>query len=388
LSLVTAQIALAMMLLTSAGLFIKSLRNVSRVDLGLDVENVVTFAISPELNGYDTTRSQQLFVRVEEELATLPGVTGVASATVPLLAGSNWGTSVAVEGFQSGPDVDAGSRFNMVGPGYFKTLGIQLRAGREFTAADMRGRQKVAVVNEAFAKKFNLGAQAVGKRMSTEGSNERDLDTEIVGLVQNAKYSDVKDTIPPLFFTPHRQDGRVGFMNFYVRTSLSPTELLRTIPVLIARLDANLPVEDLKTMPQQVRDNVFMDRMIGTLSSSFAALATLLAAIGLYGVLAYTVAQRTREIGLRMALGAHAGTVRGMILRQVGVLTLIGGAIGVVAAIALARAARSLLFGLQGHDPVVLALAAVLLTVVALGAGYLPARRASRVDPIKALRWE
>jgi len=387
-SLVTAQIALAMMLLTSAGLFVKSLRNVSRVDLGLDIGNLVTFTIGPELNGYDSTRSAQLFVRMEEELAALPGVTAVTSSMVGILAGNNWGTDVAVEGFKGGPDTDANARFNEIGPGYFRALGVPLMAGREFTAADGPGRPKVAVVNEAFAKKFNLGTQAVGKRMSTRGSRNQELETEIVGLVRNAKYSEVKDEVPPLFFTPHRQDQTVGFMTFYARTSLSTSELLRSIPVLVSRLDPNLPVEELRTMPEQVKENVFIDRMIGTLSSSFALLATLLAAIGLYGVLAYTVAQRTREIGVRMALGAHGGKVRGMILRQVGVVTLIGGVIGLAAAIGLARAARSLLFGLEGWDPVVLSIAAVLLTAVALGAGYVPALRASRVDPMKALRYE
>ncbi|MEW5915148.1 MAG: ABC transporter permease [Gemmatimonadota bacterium] len=388
LSLVTAQIALAMMLLTSAGLFIKSLRNVSRVDLGLDIDNMVTFSISPELNGYDTTRSAQLFVRVEDAIKSLPGVSAVSSSMVPLLAGSNWGTDVAVEGFQSGPDIDSNARFNEVGPGYFRTLGVQLLAGREFSEADVVGRPSVAVVNETFAKKFGLGTAAVGKRMSTRGSGNQTLETEIVGLVRDAKYSEVKDEIPPLFYTPHRQDGSVGFMNFYVRTTLSAADLLAAIPPMMGRLDPNLPVNELRSMPEQVRENVFMDRMISTLSSSFAVLATLLAAIGLYGVLAYTVAQRTREIGVRMALGAHAGTVRGMVLRQVGVLTLIGGVIGMVAAIGLGRAARSLLFRLEGHDPVVLVLATVLLAAVALGAGYLPARRASQVDPMRALRYE
>ena len=387
-SLVTAQIALAMMLLTSAGLFVKSLRNVSRVDLGLDIGNLVTFTIGPELNGYDSTRSAQLFVRMEEELATLPGVTAVTSSMVGILAGNNWGTDVAVEGFKGGPDTDANARFNEIGPGYFRALGVPLMAGREFTAADGPGRPKVAIVNETFAKKFNLGTQAVGKRMSTRGSGNQELETEIIGLVRDAKYSEVKDEVPPLFFTPHRQDVTVGFMTFYARTSLSTSELIRSIPVLVARLDPNLPVAELRTMPEQVKENVFIDRMIGTLSSSFALLATLLAAIGLYGVLAYTVAQRTREIGVRMALGAHGGRVRGMILRQVGVVTLIGGAIGLAAAIGLARAARSLLFGLEGWDPVVLSVAAVLLTAVALGAGYVPALRASRVDPMKALRYE
>lgn len=387
-SLVTVQVALAMTLLTSAGLFIKSLRNVSRVDLGVNIDNMVTFSIAPELNGYDSTRSAQLFARVEEELAALPGVTAVTSSMVGLLAGNNWGTDVAVEGFKGGPDIDSNARFNEVGPGYFRALGVPLLAGRDFSPADGPGRPDVAIVNEAFAKKFNLGTQAVGKRMSTRGGSNQQLDIEIVGLVRNAKYSEVKDEVPPLFFVPHRQDANVGFMSFYARTSLSTAELLRSIPVLMARLDPNLPVAELRTMPEQVKENVFIDRMIGTLSSSFAMLATLLAAIGLYGVLAYTVAQRTREIGVRMALGAHAGRVRAMVLRQVGVVTLIGGVVGLAAAIGLARAMRSLLFGLEGWDPIVLSAAAVLLTGVALGAGYVPALRASRVDPMKALRYE
>jgi predicted permease len=385
-SLVTAQIGLSMALLISAGLFIRSLVNVSRVDLGLRAENVVTFAISPELNGYDTLRTRALFERVEQELAALPGVTGVTASLVPILSGSNWGSDVSVEGFRRTPDTDANARYNEVGTAYFRTLGIPVLAGREFTLADVQGAPQVAIVNEAFARKFNLGRDAVGKRMATGGDEE--LDIEIVGLVRNAKYSEVKDEIPPLFFVPWRQDGSLGAITFYARTSLPTEQLLRTVPAVIKKLDANLPVENLKTLPQQARENVFLDRMISTLSAAFAALATLLAAVGLYGVLAYTVAQRTREIGVRMALGAQAGQVRGMVLRQVGWMTLIGGAIGIAAALGLGRAAQSLLFGLEGHDPLVIVAAAAVLAVVALGAGYLPARRASRVNPTQALRYE
>ncbi len=386
-SLVTAQIALSMALLISAGLFTKSLANVSRVDLGVQVDRMVTFGISPELNGYDPVRSKALFARVEDELAAVPGVTGVTAALVPLLAGSNWGSSVNVEGFTRDPDVDDNARFNVVGPSYFRTLGVPLLAGREFTLADAGKTPKVAIVNEAFTKKFNLGREAVGKRMSA-GEDDEPLDVEIVGVVRNTKYSEVKQDVPPLFFRPYRQDSTVGAINFYVRTSLEPEQLLRTIPAVIKRLDPNLPVEELKTMPQQVRENVFMDRMISTLSAAFAALATLLAAVGLYGVLAYTVAQRTREIGVRMALGADAGRVRAMVVRQVGVMTLVGGAIGIAAALGVGRAAKSLLFELEGHDPLVVAAAAVVLTAVALGAGFIPALRASRVDPMQALRYE
>jgi predicted permease len=384
-SLVTVQIALSMALLIGAGLFIKSLVNVSRVDLGLKVDNVVTFGISPELNGYTPARARALFERAEEEIAALPGVTGVSASLVPILSGSNWGTDVAVEGFKRGPDTDANARFNEIGPDYFRTLGVPLMAGREFNDADALGTPKVAIVNEAFAKKFNLGREAVGKRIGT-GRDQDNMDIQIVGLVQNAKYSEVKQEMPPLFFTPYRQDSTLGSINVYVRTALEPQQLLRTLPAVIARLDPNLPVENLKTMPQQVRENVFLDRMISTLSAAFAVLATLLAAVGLYGVLAYTVAQRTREIGVRMALGADGRRVRGMVLRQVGRMVLVGGAIGVAAALGLGRAVQSLLYGLEGHDPLVVATAAVVLALIAFAAGYVPAFRASRLEPMRALR--
>jgi predicted permease len=385
-TLVTAQIALSMCLLIAAGLFIKSLMNVSRVDLGLNVDNVVTFSVSPHLSGYDTPRARTFFMRMEEELAAVPGVTGAATSMVPLLAGSNWGSSVSVQGFESGPDTDTHANFNEISPGYFRTLGIPLMAGREFTAADAAGSPKVAIVNEAFAKKFNLGREAVGKRMSTGGPGE--LNIEIVGIVQNAKYSQVRQELPPIFFLPYRQSGRVGTMHFYVRTALDPNQLIGTAPGVVARLDANLPLDDLKTMPQQVRENVFMDRMVSTLSAAFALLATILAAVGLYGVLAYTVSQRTREIGLRMALGADAARMQFMILKQVGWMTLIGATIGTVGAYYLGKGAESLLFELKGHDPAVIGISVVALTIVAFGAGYIPAYRASRVHPMQALRYE
>jgi predicted permease len=386
-TLATAQIALSMTLLACAGLFTKSLLNISRVDLGINVDRVVTFGISPELNAYKPERSRQLFERLEDELAAVPGVTGVTTALVPLLAGNNWGSDVQVEGFESGPDVDSNARFNEVGAGYFSTMGVPLIAGREFTRADVLGAPKVAIVNEAFAKKFNLGRNAVGKRMGSGRQGEA-MDIEIVGLVQNAKYSEVKREIPPLFFRPYMQDERVGSMTFYVRTGVDPTSFLVNIPKIVAKLDSNLPVENLRTLEQQVQNNVFMDRMMTTLSAAFAVLATLLAAVGLYGVLAYTVTQRTREIGLRMALGAAPARVRVMVLRQVAVMTVIGGVIGLGVAILASRGAQSLLYQLEGWDPVVLTASAVILTLVALGAGLIPAHRASQLDPMRALRYE
>ena len=387
-SLATAQIALSMALLVAAGLFTKSLINVSRVELGLEADHVVVFAVSPELNGYQPKQSLQLFERIEDDLAALPGVTSVSASTVPLLSGSNWMSSVSVEGFHAEPDTNTDSNYTLVAPGYFHTLNIPLLAGRDFTRADRVGAPRVAIVNEAFAKKFNLGANPVGKRMGDDG-NQGPLTIEIVGLMRNAKYSEVKQEIPAVFARPYRQDEqRLAQMIFYVRTAADPEQFLQHIPKVIARLDPNLPVRDLNTFPKQVQENVFLDRFISVLSASFAALATLLAAIGLYGVLAYTVAQRTREIGLRMALGAAPGRVRAMVLRQVGTMTIIGGAIGLAAAVGLGRLAQSLLFQMQGYDATVLVASAVTLTLVALGAGFIPAHRASQVDPMSALRYE
>ena len=386
-TLATVQIAMSMALLVPAGLFAKSLYNVSRVDLGLKTDHMVLFALAPELNSYTTERTRQLFERIEDELAALPGVTSVVATIVPVLAGDNWGNSLVVEGFEAGPDTNTNASFNGVGPGYFKTMGIALMAGREFTRADAFGAPRVAIVNQAFVKKFNLGLNAVGKHFG-QGGNPGKLSIEIVGIAQDAKYSEVKQTVPPQYFLPYRQEERLGYGYFYVRTAVPPEQMLATVPVVMRKLDASLPLGDIKTMDVQVRENVAQDRLISTLSLAFALLATVLAAVGLYGVLAYTVAQRTREFGLRMALGADGGRVRGMVMGQVARMAVIGGVIGLAAAIGVGRLAKSLLFEMEGHDPVVLIAATIALGIVAMGAGFLPALRASRIDPMNALRYE
>ena len=338
--LITAQIALSMALLVSAGLFIKSLVNVSRVDLGLDTEHIVTFRVSPQLNGYEIAEIRTLYEQMEDELAAVPGVTGVSAALVAIMTGSNWGNDVSVEGFESGPDINANSRYNEIGPGYFSTLGMPLLAGREFTRADIEDALLVSIVNETFAKKFGLdGRDAVGKWMAVGRRDE--LNMQIVGVVQDAKYAQVRQEIPPLFFRPYRQMSRIASMTFYVKTSLEAAEILRAAPTVVRQLDANLPVENLKTLDQQVSESLLMERMMSVLSAAFAVLATLLAAIGLYGVLSYTVAQRTREIGVRMALGAGAKTVRRMVLRQVVRMTILGSIIGIIGAFFISRAAHT-----------------------------------------------
>jgi predicted permease len=386
-ALVVSQVALSLALLFAAGIFTRSLYNVSRVNLGIVTDRLVTFAVSPELNGYDVTRSWALFERLEEELAALPGVSAVSTAAIPVLAGSSSSNDVSVEGYQAGPDTDSNAAFNILGPGYFRTLGVPLLAGREFSRADAMGTAKVAVVNEQFAKRFNLGKNPVGKRMART-TGQPTLDIEIVGLVKDTKYSEVKDAIRPQFFTPYRQDDSIGALSFYVRTTLDPTQILFAVTKVVARVDPNLPIEEMRTMTEQIRENVFADRMITVLSAAFAGLATLLAAVGLYGVLAYTVTQRTREIGLRMAIGAAPATVRRMVLGQVARLTVVGTGLGLAAAFGLGRGAQSLLFELKGFDPAIAVAATAILGTVALAAGLVPALRASRIDPIKALRDE
>jgi predicted permease len=266
-------------------------------------------------------------------------------------------------------------------------MGIPLMMGREFTRADAFGTPRVAIVNEAFVKKFNMG-NPLGKRFGLGGGTGTKMDIEIVGVAQDAKYSDVKDAPPPQYFLPYKQEERLGYANFYIRTATPPEQMLSTIPALMRKLDASLPLSDVKTMETQVRENVSQDRIISTLSLAFAVLATVLAAIGLYGVLAYTVAQRTREFGLRMALGADGGKVRAMVMMQVVKMAIIGGVIGMALAIGIGRMAKSLLFEMEGYDPVVLTAATFALAVVALGAGFIPALRASKIDPMNALRYE
>ena len=387
-SLVTGQIALSTALLIAAGLFITSLRNVARVNLGLEADRVVMFGVLPSLNGYDQAREYALYERMERELGALPGASAVSVSTVPLLTGSTSGNNVRVEGFAAGPDADVNTRVNHVGPDFLRTLGIPLLAGREFTDGDRDGTPKVAMVNQAFARKFGLGNDAVGKRMAISVDPDVPLDIEIVGVMADAKYSGVKDVVPPMFVVPYRQQQTWGAAAFYVRTAGSVESVLRSIPELMKRIDPNLPVEILRPLAQQVRENVYLDRLIGTLSAAFAALATLLAAVGLYGVLAYTVAQRTREIGVRIALGADGARVRWMVLRQVGRMTLVGATLGAGAALVLGRTAESLLFGLGARNPVVVLGATVTLALVSFTAGWVPAWRASRVEPVQALRHE
>ncbi len=387
-TLVASQIALALALLVVAGLFSRSLVNIGRVDLGMQISNLTTFRVSPALNGHTAERSQVLFEQIAEQVGAFPGVRSVSQSTIPLLGGSDASANVTVQGFNAAPDADTDANTSLVGPRFFSTLGIPLIAGREFTATDSSTSQQVAVVNEAFAKKFNLGRNAVGTRMELGRNSTPKLDIEIVGLVQDAKYSEVKGEIPPQFFLPYSQRNTRGVMNYYVRSSLDANQMNGAISRIVADLDRNLPIENLRPMEDQVRERSETDLLLARVSVGFAGLATLLAAIGLYGVLAYSVAQRTPEIGIRLALGADAARIRRMVLRHVGRLTLVGVIAGLAGAVVLGRLAASMLFRVGGFDPAVM-FAAVAAVVGRCPRGCNdPAVRASRIDPAAALRAE
>jgi predicted permease len=385
-SLAAAQVALSMVLVVLAGLFTKSLANISHVDPGLAPDGLVMFGISPRRNGYTAPGAAALFERLQDELAALPGVSAVASSTTPLLSGHQRAESAFVEGFAVGPDTDNNTMYDEIGDGYFRTLGTPVIAGREFTRADSGNAARVVIVNEQFARKFGLGRDAVGKRMSI---GTPALDLEIVGLAKNARHSSLRHAASPMYFVPHRQSNRrPGFMIFYVRSSLKTAELMIAIRRVVFRLDRNLPIEMLRTMHDAMRGATVRERLIGVMTGAFAALALVVAAVGLYGVLAYTVAQRTPEIGLRMALGATRARIRWMVLRQMGPIAVVGGTVGLVSGIALGRTAQALLFGLQFHDVAVLASATAVLMLVVSAAGFVPANRAARVDPMRALKHE
>jgi predicted permease len=386
-TLATVQIALATTLLVQAGLFLTSLLNVARVELGIQREGLVAFRVSPYLNGYGPDRALALFERIEEALRGVPGVISTTASTLPLLADTSSTRNVTVEGFEAGPEDDTTVGFAQTGAEYFRTLGIPILAGREFTRADAANAPKVAIVNEAFTRKFNLGARPVGSRLALGAGGDNVLDTEIIGLVRDAKYSQVTEAAPPQLFVPYRQGG-FEELTFYVRSSSDVRPLLSAVPAVLRRLDPNLPVERLRTMDDQIWDNTTRDRVLTTLSASFAGLATLLAGIGLYAVLAYTVAQRRREIGVRMALGADSIRIANLVLGHVTRVGVVGALVGCAAALALGRLAESFLFGVSGAQPGVMVGAVVGVAIVTVVAAVLPASRAVRVDPAVALRAE
>ncbi len=397
-SLVVAQVTLSLLLLVGAGLFIRSLRNLRELGAGFPTENLVAFTVDPSLIGYDSPRSKVFYRRLADELTAIPGVQNVGLADMRILTGNESDSGVTVESQGSKPAEKANPYMNSVGPGYFATLGVPILAGRDFTFQDTETIQhgarpdmkvpRVAIVNDKFAKRYFPGRSALGQHVGFGIAPNTKTEMEIVGVVKDIKYTSLRDEIPVQMFVPYIAGLHVAEMTVYVRSTLDASQMVSAIRAKVRGLDADLPLFNLRTLDQQISASLLNERLIASLSTVFGFLATLLATIGLYGVMAYTVARRTREIGIRMALGAFRKDVLWLVMREVLMLIAIGLVAGLCAAIGLTRLVQAQLYGITSHDPLTLALATLGLAVVACTAGYIPAIRASRVDAMEALRYE
>ena len=385
-TLVTAQIALSLLLLIGAGLFARSLYNLRTLHPGLETERLLTFSLNAPLAGYSPQRTLAAYEQVQSRLARLPGVTGVTLASTAILANDLSMSTVRIEGYHSKEGEDMNPDVNQVGPDFIKTMGIQIVEGRDFTLADRLGAPKVAVINETMARKYFGGQSPLGRHIGF--GSRRPVNIRIVGVVKDGKVRNLRDSPPRTVYVPYFQEENPSSTNFYVRTSVDPMNVASAIRREITTMDANLPIAGLRTMERQLDELLFIERLVALLSSFFGLLATLLAAVGLYGVMAFTVARRTREIGIRMALGAARRRVMAMVMAEVALLAGIGVLIGLPGSLALGKYVRTQLFGIEPNDPATIAIATATLVLIALFAGYLPARRATRIDPAVALRYE
>jgi predicted permease len=393
-ALVIAQVVLSMVLVAGTGLFARSLYNLKHLDPGFDTNDLISFTVDPALAGYDQARIKRFYDTLLARLREQPGVLSASVAQIPVLTDSGSRRTIRVHGFEPKPDENMNPSTNEVGPDYFRTMGMPLVTGREFTDRDAAGAPGVAIVNETFARSFFGGDNPIGRRFYFR-PNSDPLEIEIVGVVKDALYENMREgtttenQTPRFAYTPYQQSDELSEMTIYIRASSSAaTTLPDRIRQTVRSADAGVPVHQMQTLERTVDDALFNERMLALLSAAFGLLATILAAVGLYGVMSYIISRRTREIGIRMALGAERGAVIGMVLKEVARLTLVGIVLGIPAALSLSRLVRSQLFGISPADPLTICAAAMTLALVSLFAGYIPARRASRVQPILALRYE
>lgn len=385
--LVAGQVALSLVLLVAAGLFVGTLRNLHGVDKGFDTGNLLLFRIQPQSNGYESSEISSLYTRLLERVGAIPGVRSATLSRHPLLARSRRSESVSIEGAsaQSG----AGALVNTVAPSFFSTMDIPLLLGRAFDDRDQASAPKVAIVNERFVATLLDGDNPIGRRLRM-GDGEREP-LEIVGMTRDATYADLRTPIAPTVYVPFMQDVP-GQANFAVRTTGDALALAPAIRSAARDVDAALPLFDIRSQTDQLEESLARETMFARLSTVFGLIVVALAAIGLYGTMAYAVAQRTSEIGLRMALGAGRTDVVRMVVRQALVTAVIGVVVGIPLAVAATRAAGTVLadvlFGLSPYDPVVTGGAAALLLAVAMLAAFLPSRTAAHVDPVRALQQE
>jgi len=384
---VIAQVALSLLLLVAAGLFVRTLINLESVPTGFNQENAMLFQVDTSATGYasEDPRLPRLLREIEDRVRAVPGVQAVS-----------FGSFIFNQGLWSGPaytreqnsltDDSREVRYNLVGPDFFTAMGVPLVQGRGFGPQDTDKSQKVAVITESMAQRFFPNTSPVGKRFGTDGP-ESSEQIEVIGVVKNAKFGTLTEEFAPMAFYPHSQQPNL-LLNLVVRFSGPASAIVPQVRQTIKQIDRNLPVDDVVSLSDHVGRSLVQQKLVARLASFFGLLALMLACVGLYGVMSYGVARRTNEIGIRMALGAHGRTVLWLVLREALVLVVIGIVVGVVASLALTKTAASLLYDLKPNDPLTIVSATLLLTAVAFVAGYLPARRASRVDPMVALRDE
>ena len=383
--LVTAQVALSFLLLFGAGLFVKSLQNLRTTETGIELDNLVTFQLSPALNGYTNERATQFYTDLLDRLRSAPGVKSAAIAGVSILSGSEWDSSMSVEGHQAKDGEDMQAFMNSLSPQYFETMKIPILEGRDFRQMDIRQGAKVAIVNRKFAEHFFKGGSAVGKHLGQGGGPRAKLDIEIIGVVADSLYEGPREGVRRQVFVPNW--GR-NSATFYVRTVTSSAASYNVVRNEVKQLDATMPVYEMKTLEAQLDETLLSDHLIALLSAGFGLLATILASIGLYGVMAFVVVRRKKELGIRLALGAQPGSVIWLVMKEVLLLLAIGLAVGIPAAIGAGRYISAQLYGIEPNDPSIAITTTVLLAVVSAAAGLIPAHRASRIDPILALRHE
>jgi predicted permease len=383
-SLVVAQVALSLVLLVGAGLFARSLINLRTLDPGFNVENVLTVQVDPSLVGQSREQTIALFDRLRDELSSLPGVAAAGFAEIPVMTRSRALATVQVDGYTPTEGENMNPWLNIVTPGYFEALDMPIVRGRAFTSLDVDGGARVAVINETMAQYFFKDGDPIGRRFGL--GRDTPTSIEIVGVVRDGKFESMRQEPARFFYLPHSQAPELGGMALYLRSSLGPDQLAPLVREAVARVDPKLPLFGLRTFESVVGESLFVDRMISALSAAFGLLATLLAAVGLYGVMSYSVARRTREIGVRLALGAERPRVLWMVLKEVLVVAVIGVAVGLPASLGLGRYVTSLLFGLSPSDPPTLVVATLVIGLVAMAAGFVPARRAATLDPVVALR--
>ncbi len=383
--LVIAQVALSFLLLFGAGLFVRSLQNLKTTDTGVALDNLVTFQLSPDLTGYDETRTVQFYQALLDRLRGAPGVKSAALASVPILSGNEWDSSMSVEGHRPADGEDMQAYMNALSPGYFETMQIPMLEGRDFRLTDVKKDPTAVIVNRRFAEHFFKGGSAVGKRVGWGSGPKSKLTMEIVGVAADSLYEGPREGVRRQAFVPV---GGRGGAAFYVRTTTGSAGAYNLVRNEVKQLDASMPVYQVKTLEGQLDETLLTDRLIALLSAGFGLLATLLASIGLYGVMAFVVARRRKELGIRLALGAQPGRVIWMVMREVVLLLAIGLAVGVPAALALGRYVSAQLYGIEPNDPWIAGTTVMLLSVVSVAAGLIPAHRASRIDPILALRYE